>query len=432
MNTAASYSANLKWVAPFLLSISIAGCGGSSRDPILGIDGNGALNPIAGTAPIAVSPTNITVLSTNPSAGATGVCPSAAINATFDVPSGLRMDPATLNGTTFIVTAPASVAIAAASIAVDSATGRIATFTPANALTPDVTYTATLKGGGAGVKDLANPANGMVNDYSWNFTVGAATGTCVAPVNLASAARFGVFGGTAGMTNSGLQTIVNGDIGTTAASTSVTGFHDSGAGCTYTETTLNQGLVTGKIFTAAPPPTVTCSTEGTAETFAIASQARADARAAYDALVALQPGLNPDPGAGSLAGLVLEPGVYKAANGSFEIVGSDLTLDAKGDANAVWVFQMASTLTVGGPGAAFPQSVQLINGAQAKNVFWQVGSAATINAGGGGFMKGTIISQSGAAFSTAGNTNIATLEGRALSLDASVTLVDTVINVPAP
>ena len=114
------------------------------------------------------------------------------------------------------------------------------------------------------------------------------------------------------------------------------------------------------------------------------------------------------------------------------IQGGDLTLDAQGNANAQWVFQMATTLTVGGPGAAFPQSVILVNGAQAKNVFWQVGSAATINAAGGGTMVGTIIAQAGAAVSTAGNTTIVTLNGRILSLGASVTLVDTVINVPPP
>ena len=65
-------------------------------------------------------------------------------------------------------------------------------------------------------------------------------------------------------------------------------------------------------------------------------------------------------------------------------------------------------------------------------MFWQVGSFATINAGGGGTMVGTIISQTGGAFSTAGNVNVVTLNGRALSLGGSVTLVNTVINVPAP
>jgi len=114
------------------------------------------------------------------------------------------------------------------------------------------------------------------------------------------------------------------------------------------------------------------------------------------------------------------------------IQGGSLTLDAQGNANATWVFQMASSLTVGGPGAAFPSSIVLANGAQAKNVFWQVGTAATINAGGGGTFQGTIISQAGAAISTAGAAAITTINGRVLSLGASVTMVNTVINVPAP
>ena len=82
---------------------------------------------------------------------------------------------------------------------------------------------------------------------------------------------------------------------------------------------------------------------------------------------------------------------------------------------------MATSLTVGGPGAAFPSSVILTNGAQAKNVFWQVGSAATINAGGGGTMVGTIISQAGATVSTSGTPGITTVDGRLLSLGPSVT-----------
>jgi len=76
--------------------------------------------------------------------------------------------------------------------------------------------------------------------------------------------------------------------------------------------------------------------------------------------------------------------------------------------------------------------VLLVNGAQAKNVFWQVGSAATINAGGGGTMVGTIIAQAGVSISTPGNVTVVTLNGRALSLGASVTMVNTVVNVPGP
>lgn len=384
-----------------------------------------------------VAPANVSVLSSNPTAGSTGVCPNATINATFSVPTGLRMDPTTVSTATFTVTgpAPALTPVTASSVVLDAATGRIATFTPLAALTSGVTYAATVKGGASGVKDLAIPANAMATDFTWSFTAGPATGGCVPLVNqplvtLGSATSFGTFGGSAGMTNQGILTVVNGDIGTTAVSTAVTGFHDASPGCTYTETPLNIGTVNGRIYAAAPPPTAACPSEGTATTFAIATQARADALAMYNSLVA-RPG-GPDPGAGNLGSLVLAPGVYTAAAGSFRIQGGNLTLDAQGNANAVWVFQMASTLTVGGPGAAFPQSVTLVNGAQAKNVFWQVGTAATINAGGGGTMAGTIISQSGVSLSTAGNVAILTLNGRALSLGASVTMVNTIINVPAP
>jgi hypothetical protein len=249
-------------------------------------------------------------------------------------------------------------------------------------------------------------------------------------IELGAARPFGVFGGSAGVTNQGLATVINGDLGTTAVSTTVTGLHDSVPGCSYIETGAHAGLVTGLIRTNAPPPTVACPTEGTAATFAIANAARADALIAFNTLAGLPRGS--DPGAGNLANLTLAPGVYTSAAGSFKIEGGNLTLDAQGDANARWVFQMATTLTVGGPGAAFPSSVVLTNGAQAKNIFWQVGSAATINAGGGGTVAGTIISQAGAAVSTAGNVAPVTINGRVLSLVASVTLVNTIINVPAP
>lgn len=245
--------------------------------------------------------------------------------------------------------------------------------------------------------------------------------------NLGAAASFGVFGGGAGMTNSGIYTVVNGDIGTTAASTLITGFHDSKA--VYTETTLNKGKVNGIIYSATAP-------RGSAPGV-IAAAAALAAQTAFDNLspAALPGGIDVSSlggGAGELGGRYLAPGVYKSAPGSYAIQAGDLTLDGRGDPNAVWVFQMASTLTVGGPGAAFPQSVHLINGAQAKNVFWQVGSAATINAAGGGTMVGTIIAFSGASFSTAGNTALTTLDGRVLSLHASVTMVNTRVTVPAP
>jgi hypothetical protein len=390
------------WVMALTLGALAASC---SKDPILGVNGIAAALVPQVTA---VTPLN----------GAKAVPTNTLVTATLNE----AVNPIT--GTASMTVTCVTPCVNPAGTVTLDATNTIATFTlkAGTTLTSATVYTATITGATSLVGGIA-----MAAPYTWQFTT-------VAPAlanPLASAATFGTFGGSAGMTNSGILTVVNGDIGTTAASTLVTGFHDSGAGCTYTEVLgANVGNVTGLIYTAPPPPTVACPTEGTAATFAIAQQARADALTAYNALVALPAG--PDPGAGNLANLVLAPGDYTAAAGTFMIQGGDLTLDAKGDANAVFVFQMATTLTVGGPGAAFPQSVILVNGAQAKNVYWQVGSAATINAAGGGTMVGTIIAQAGAAFSTAGNTAIVTLNGRVLSLNASVTLVDTVINVPGP
>jgi hypothetical protein len=259
---------------------------------------------------------------------------------------------------------------------------------------------------------------------------------------LASAATYGTFGGSAGMTNTGILTqINNGDIGTISVNTSdITGFHDSAPSDIYTEVVgTNEGAVSGKIYTCTTSttgptnPVAVAPATNNPVSCALATQARLDAQAAYLELVA-KPG-GPFAGAGNLAGLTLAPGVYTSAT-SFMIEGTgaanDLTLDAQGNADAVWVFQMASTLRVGGPGATAPRSVILANGAQAKNVFWQVGTAATINAAGGGTMEGTIISQAGAVISTVGNVDVVTINGRVQSLGASVTMVNTVINVPAP
>jgi hypothetical protein len=381
--------------------------------------GAGAVpNPWTFTTGTAGSTTPPTITLTNPANAATGVQLNATVNATFSE----AMDPTTLTSATFTLSAPPGATLVTGTVTYASATD-IATFTPASALAPDTLYTATVTTGAKDTFGNALAAGSVPNP--WTFTTGAAAG--LQPINLASASTFGDFGGTAGSTNQGIETLINnGNLGTTAVSTLVTGFHDPGPGCTYTETTLNIGLVSGEIYTAPPPPTVGCPTEGTASTMAIAMQAAADTLAAYNSMVALPPG--PDPGAGQLGGLTLAPGVYTAASGSFLLTGSDLTLDAQGNANAVWVFQMSTSLTVGGPGA--PRSIILTNGAQAQNVFWQVGSAATINGAGGGTMVGTIISSAGISFSTAGNVAITTLNGRALSMVGAVTMVNTVINVP--
>ncbi len=373
-----------------------------------------------GAGPDVTVPT--TTLTTPPNAQS-NVALNSAVSATFSE----AMDPATIGASgTFTLAVSGNGGAAVPGNVTYDAANNIATFTPSANLTASTQYMATISNAAKNLVGTALIAGTKPNP--WTFTTGASAGA--AAPNLATAAPFGTFGGGAGMTNTGINTVINGNIATTGASTTVTGFHDAGPGCTYTETGSNVGTVNGLIYTAAPPPKVGCPSEGTAATFAIATQAATDAQAAYISLTpASRPG-GTDPGAGQLGGLTLPPAIYKAALGSFLITGSDLTLDAQGDANAVWVFQMASSLTVGAPGA--PRNVILINGAQAKNVFWQVGSFATINGAGGGTMVGTIMASSGVAFSTVGNAAIVTLNGRALSLNASVTMVNTVINVPAP
>ena len=347
-----------------------------------------------------------TVSAVNPTAGATGVCLTRTVSAAFSEP----MDARTINATTFGVT---SAGVAVAGTVSYDATSGAATFVATNAagFAPSTAFVVTVKSGSTGVKDMVG--NALASDRVFGFTTG--TQPCVAGVDLRTAASFGAFGGSAGVTNQGINTVINGDVGTTAACTLITGLHD--ATNVYTQTPLNIGLVTGSIDCGPPAP-------GTSATLAIATQARADALAAYNALAALPPGS--DPGAGQLGGLVLPPAVYTAAAGTFAITSSNLTLDARGDANAVWVFQSASSLTVGL--TATPRSVLLINGAQARNVYWQVGSAARIEDG--STMAGTIIAPAGVTVSTAGQAAQTTLTGRAIGLTASVTLVNTTIIAP--
>ena len=348
-----------------------------------------------------------TVTSTDPLNLAINVAADKKITATFSEVMNLS----TINSTTFMLK-QGTTAVSGAVIY----SGTTATFTPSSNLASGTTYTATIT---TGAKDVAG--NAMVNNYVWSFTTTAS----IVPLSfLGSASLFGAFGGNAGITNQGLNTIINdGSIGTTAASTLITGFHDGKTNAVYTETPLNVGDVTGGIFTAPPTP-------GNATSFTIATKALADATIAYNSISpASKPG-GTDPGAGELGGLTLAPGVYKSASGTFKITNGNLTLDAKGDPNAQWIFQTAGGLTVGVAGPSGARSVIMKNGGLAKNVYWYVGSAATINGAGGGIMTGTIIASAGVTFSTAGNAVQTVLNGRALSLNASVTMVNTTINVP--
>ena len=349
-----------------------------------------------------------TVTSTDPANGIVNVPLSKPLFATFN----RAMNPATINEVTYVVNQGSSQVFGTVTYS-----GIKATFTPERPYQPNTLYTATIT---IGAMDVAG--SGLAGNYSWSFTTGSAQ-SIQEPI-LGNASIMGAFGGNAGVTNQGINTIINnGSLATTAVATSITGFHDGTTGDVYTETPLNVGDVTGRIYAAPPFP-------GSAASFAVATNASLDATNAY---LSISPAVMTggiDPGAGELGGLTLAPGVYKAASGTFNISNGNLTLDAMGDPNAVWVFQTAAGLTVGIAGTAGARSVILINGGQAKNVFWYVGSAAIINSAGGGVMTGTILSSSGVTLSTSGNTVQTVLNGRAISMGASVTMVNTTINIP--
>ena len=383
-----------------------------------------------------------TVTATNPANAAVGVCTNKTINATFSK----AMDPLTINTSTFTLSITGGAAVVGV-VAYDSLTN-IATFRPVVNLigVPVTNYTATIKGGASGVKDVAG--NALVADKVTTFTTNASTCT-TAPV-LGAAAPFGGFGGSATLTNDGLNTVINGDIGVLAASTKITGLRDTG-GNVYTITTSNNGFVNGLIYTlTAPPGSVAGAT---------VTQARADALVAFNSIspASLPGGIDVSSlaqcpscggagqGPGQLAGRTLPPGVYLSTVGTYGIgitvpTAGSLTLDAGGDANAVWVFQTAAgtgTLTVGVTGPATPAvpiKVLLVNGAQPKNVFWYVPAGATI--GTGSTMVGTMLSDASTTMSTTGGSPptavLTTLNGRAIALTAGVTMTNTVVNVPAP
>ncbi len=112
------------------------------------------------------------------------------------------------------------------------------------------------------------------------------------------------------------------------------------------------------------------------------------------------------------------PGLYKSTS-SLAISSGNLTLDAQGDANAVFIFQMASTLTT-----TAGLQVILAGGAQAANIFWQVGSSATL--GTNSVFKGTIMADQSITLTTG-----ATLDGRALARIAGVSLQANTITKPS-
>jgi len=199
--------------------------------------------------------------------------------------------------------------------------------------------------------------------------------------DLGQANSFGVLAGSA-VTNTG-PTVIVGDLGV-SPDTSVTGFPP--------------GIVIGAIHSAD----------------AVAGGAQSDVTIAYSILAgqACNTTISAD-----LGGTTLIPGVYCSAS-SMGLTGT-LTLDAQGNPNAVFIFQIGSTLTT-----ASNSSVRLINGAQSCNVFWQIGSSATL--GTDTTFIGNMLALTSITLTTG-----ASVDGRALARNGAVTLDSNAVTVPA-
>lgn len=272
-----------------------------------------------------------TVLSTNPVNNSINVKLNQAINATFSE----SMLASSINSSTFTVQGVSgSVTYFPAS--------NIASFVPSTNLLANTTYTATIQ---SSVRDLSN--NDMAASFSWQFTTG--TQLAQGSINLGSATTFGVLAGST-VTNGG-PTSINGDLGVSPG-TAVVGFPP--------------GTLTGAIHAGD-------AVAAKAKSDLLQGQLDAAGRLGATAL------------AGDLSGLTIYPGLYKNSS-SVMVSSGNVTFDAQGDPNAVFIMQMGTTLTTGtGTGMV------LAGGAQASNIYWSVGSSATLGVN-SSFM-GVILSQ---------------------------------------
>ena len=209
----------------------------------------------------------------------------------------------------------------------------------------------------------------------------ASSSQAATAVGLGTADNFAVLAGS-GVTNTG-PSVVNGDLGS-SPTPSVTGFG------------------------GAPNGTVNGSTH---QADASAAQAQADLTTAYNNAAGQGPASTV---ATELGGQTLTPGVYDSLSGTFGITGT-LTLNAKGNPNAVFIFKTASTLI-----SASASQVRLINGAQPCHLFWQVGSSATL--GTSSTFVGNILALQSISLDSG-----VTVNGRLLARNGAVTLINDTI-----
>ncbi len=326
------------------------------------------------TAGAAADTTAPTVSSTDPANAAVGVALNKKIAATFSE----AMDP--LSITTATMTLSKGTTAVAGTV---TYVGTTATFNPSADLAASTVYTANIT---TGAKDLAgNALASGVAPNPWTFTTAAAPiATGPAAVNLDCAAGFAILAGST-VTNTGPSIISGGDLGLSPG-TAVIGF---------------------------PPGSI------------VGGAIRINDVLANNAKLCLTTAFNDAAGrtvapitvSGNIGGQTLAPGLYKSTS-TLEISSGDLTL--AGPANGVWIFQIASTLTT-----TVGRQVILSGGAQAKNVFWQVGSSATL--GTNSVFQGNVLADQSITLTTG-----ATLNGRALTRIGAVTLDSNRVNMPAP
>jgi ice-binding like protein/Big-like domain-containing protein len=369
------------WIPAFLLAAVVAGCGDSDKAA-------GSGNPLA--LP--------TVASVTPPTGSAVVCPNTpVVTATFSK----AMNPLTINTATFTLADPSGASVAG-TVSLDS-TGLVATFTPMNALAVRTTFTATITTGA-----MDTFGNTLAANFTWTFTT-SPFNPCPPPVGavtLGAACGYGILGGST-VTTTG-NTHVTGDVGLSPGS-AMTGWATSGNTFVGTGTDTNgPGLVTGVIHITDPPPPAP-NTAAAAQTALTAAYLDLSGRTA-PAPTTITPT--------DIGGRTLAPGIWKSAS-TVQITG-DVTLDGGGDVNAIWIFQVGSFLTVN-----TGSHVVLAGGASAHNIFWTVGSGATL--GTTSIFNGSILSNTGAITLNTG----AVLNGRALqSTPGAVTLQNNAVTVP--
>ena len=345
----------------------------------------GIVSIVGCSVPGAVTgPTAPTVVSTSPADSATVVAVNGVITATFST----DMNAATIIGANFSVAKGAANVLGA--VTYDAPT-KTAMFAPSVLLTGSSTvYTVTIT---TGVKNAAGTA--LAADKVWSFTT-TALGVGPAPLVLGFAGNYTILAKTTITTTPALPSSITGNIGLSP------GFAAAITGFSLTAIPLYGGATSAQVSGG-----IVYAADQLAPTPANLTIAVGNMLSAYtDAAGRVATLANTDLYSGAIGGKTFTGGLYKWTTPV--TIGSSVTLD--GAANDIWIFQIAGTLT-----ASSAIHVNLINGAQAKNVFWQVAGAVTL--GTTSHFEGIILGQTGVSLGTSATMNGLILAQTAVTLD---------------